>query len=361
MSPAEISLIGCGRIGFLLEEDRLRKKPCTHFGGAESAGLKVTSACDLDKFRLEKFGQLAGIPRHSLYSDYRTLLKDKKPYVTIIATWTDSHAAIALEAIKHGSKIIILEKPAASNLQQVKKIIEEAENHSCSIIVNHERRFDARYNKVKQMINTGLIGEISSINARILTGQYRGKSVISEGGGPLLHDGTHLADIIRFFTGEIISVQGNFSRIDRDSGFEDSAFAMLRDEKGTNIFLEAGGGRKYFRFEIELWGTEGKIEIGNGYNRFFTRKKSSLYTGFNDLMEMKFPRIKNLNCFTELYKTVSGMIMGEKPLYSSGINDGYRSLEIIHAVYYSSHLGGKKINLPLDPGKINLKKIFNLA
>ena len=28
------ALIGCGRIGFLLEEDPLRYKPCTHYGGA---------------------------------------------------------------------------------------------------------------------------------------------------------------------------------------------------------------------------------------------------------------------------------------------------------------------------------------
>jgi hypothetical protein len=135
----------------------------------------------------------------------------------------------------------------------------------------------------------------------------------------------------------------------------------MQCENGINIFLAAGGERKYFMFELEIWGAEGKIEIGNGFNRLYLRKKSRLYTGFNDLCEIKFPVIKKRNCFTELYRSVSSMLKGKSVPDISGINDGYKSLEIIHAVYYSSYSGGKKITLPVEPEKINLKKIFNLS
>ena len=360
MAYKEISLIGCGRIGFLLENDKLRNKPCTHFGGASAAGLKITSACDMNTDRLKEFAGITGIKDESLFTDYKKLLKDKKPLMVIIATWTDTHAAIALEAIKHGSKIIIIEKPAAASLSHIKKIVSEADKKGCRIIVNHERRFDGRYNKVKEMISAGVIGEIKTVNARILTGSYRGKSYIEEGGGPLLHDGTHLVDIIRFFFGEISTVQGEFTRFTRTSGFEDSASAWLKCESGINIFLEAGGGRKYLQFELEIWGTDGKIVIGNGCNRLFLKKKSVLYTGFNDISETKFPAIKQKNCFTELYKSAASVLNGKDTVEISGIDDGYKALEIIHAVYYSSYLGSKKIQLPLKPGSINLKKIFNL-
>jgi hypothetical protein len=40
-------------------------------------------------------------------------------------------------------------------------------------------------------------------------------------------------------------------------------------------------------------------------------------------------------------------------------NDGYKALEIIHAIYLSS-FQNKTIQLPLQPNKINLKKIFAL-
>jgi len=360
MTHTEISLIGCGRIGFLLENDKLRNKPCTHFGGASAAGLKITSACDIDIERLKVFGRTCNISDDNLFTDYKTLLKTKSPQLVIIATWTDTHAAIALEAIKNGAKIIVLEKPAASSLQVVKKIISEAGKSGCRIIVNHERRFDGRYNKVKEMLNSSTIGEIRTVNARMLTGSYRGKSRIEEGGGPLLHDGTHLVDIIRFFFGEIVSVHGEFSRFSRNSGYEDSASAWLQSEKGTNIFIEAGGGRRYFQFEIEIWGTEGKILIGNGYNKLFLKKKSRLYNGFNDLCETKFPAIKSKNCFIGLYQSAALVLKGKEIMEISGINDGYKALEIIHAIYYSSSIGRKKIQLPLKPESINLKKIFGL-
>ncbi len=360
MKRPEIALIGCGRIGFLLEDDELRNKPCTHFGGANAARLKITSACDTNSDRLKQFGERAGIGSDSLFTSYKTLLIDKKPRMVIIATWTDTHAAIALEAVKNGAEIVILEKPAASSLTDIKKIITEAEKTRCRIIVNHERRFDGRYNKVRDMIAAGSIGEIRTVNARMLTGSYRGGSHIEEGGGPLLHDGTHLVDMIRFFFGEITEVRGEFTRFTRSSGFEDTASAWLKSKSGINIFLEAGGGRKYFQFELEIWGTEGKILIGNGYNRLFMKKRSALYTGFNDISETEFPAIKQKNCFTELYRSAALILKGKNPDEVSGIEDGYRALEIIHAIYQSSHLDGKKIQLPVKPGSISLKKIFNL-
>ncbi len=62
-----IALIGCGRIGFLLENDPLRYKPCTHYGGASAAGLAVTHACDIDRGRLARFGTTARIPDDNLF------------------------------------------------------------------------------------------------------------------------------------------------------------------------------------------------------------------------------------------------------------------------------------------------------
>jgi predicted dehydrogenase len=356
----EIALIGCGRIGFILENDKLRNKPCTHFGGASSVGLKFTSACDINKERLKEFGLKADIPNSGLFTDYKILLKNRTPDLLVISTWTDTHGDIALQAIKSGVKIIVLEKPVASSLALTKKIISESKKHGCSIIVNHERRFDARYNKVKEMINSRAIGEITTINARMLRSLYRGKSHIGEGGGNLLQDGTHLVDIIRFFFGDIAAVQGEFKRYSRSSGFEDSALAWMQSKSGIDIFLESGGARSYFQFELEIWGTEGKILIGNGYNRLFVTKKSKLYSGFNDLQEIKFPHIDKKNCFTELYNSAASMLRGKTAAGISTIDDGYKALEIIHAIYYSSHLGRKKIELPVNPKVIDLKEIFNI-
>ena len=63
------ALIGCGRIGFMLENDPLRNKPCTHYGGAISAGIKFNYACDINADRLKAFSQKATIKPQFLFSD----------------------------------------------------------------------------------------------------------------------------------------------------------------------------------------------------------------------------------------------------------------------------------------------------
>ncbi len=361
MKKISAALIGCGRIGFILENDKLRRKPCTHYGGALKAGIKITSACDINPERLALFSAKTGLPGNSCYTDYKILLETEKPELVIIATWTESHEQIALAAIRGGAKIIVLEKPVTHSLKLARHITEEANKFGCTVIINHERRFDSRYIKVRDMLRNNEIGRVLTVNARILTGSYRGKSYPEEGGGPLLHDGTHLVDILRFFFGDIKKVKGNFSRFNRDSGFEDYAAAWLTTDSGINIFLEAGGGRRYFLFEVEIWGTEGKIIIGNGYNRLYKNQTSQYYSGFRDLSEKKFPSFRTNNCFTDLYKTVKKILQGESSSNSSTITDGYRALEIIHAVYLSADRNGKELTLPLSVKSINIKKIFNLS
>jgi len=354
-----IALIGCGRIGHLLELDPLRNKPCTHFGGASSAGLQITHACDISRDRLEGFGVTAGIIGGNLFEDYRELLRSARPAMVIIATWTESHERIAVEAARGGARVIVLEKPMASSLAGCRAMADECRRQGAAVIVNHERRFDGRYQKVKEMIDGGKIGTVKTVHASILTGGYGGPSRPEEGGGPLLHDGTHLVDMIRFLFGDIVSVEGEFQREGRTRGFEDRACAWLKTSGGIDVFLEAGGSRKYFVFELEISGSLGTIVIGNGYESLLLARKSRHYTGFRDLAGVRFPRYRSVSCFTELYAEAKKALSGPAPATSTA-EDGYRALEAIHAIYLSSHLGRKALPLPVDPRSIDLKKIFGL-
>ncbi len=354
-----VALIGCGRIGFLLENDPLRYKPCTHWGGIVSAGLAVTHACDIDTVRLARFGAAAGLPGENLDSDYRRLLARARPDIVVIATWTESHAGIAVDAARNGAKVIVLEKPMASDLAQCRFIMDECRAGGATIIINHERRYDGRYRKVREILSHNAIGEVKTVHASVLTGGYAGPSEPGEGGGPLLHDGTHLVDLIRYLFGEISSVRGEFSRARRKHGFEDRACAWIRTSGGVDVFLEAGGSREYFIFELDISGTRGRIIIGNGYEKLYLHRKSRLYSGFMDLREMPFPAYKRINCFHEMYREARALAVKKTPAVSGGL-DGYKAMEVIHAAYLSSHLDGKAVRLPVNPSAIDLKKIFNL-
>ncbi len=356
MKNTETALIGCGRIGFLLENDPLRYKPCTHYGGAKAAGIKINFACDINIDRLEKFAGAAGLSQKQIYTDYRKLFREQEPDLVIIATWTDTHTEIGISAVRKGAKTIICEKPIASGLKDAKTLIALCREKNVNLIINHERRYDARYNNVKRILEEKKIGEVKTVYASVLSAGISGDD-IKQGGGPLLHDGTHMIDMIRYFFGDIIWVKGEMQR-QKKTAFENRAVAWIKTGSGIDVFLEAGGSRNYFVFELQISGTAGKIVIGNGYQNLYLNKKSKYYTGFRDLSEKPFPLKPGVNYFKREYLEAKKSLYEKNTDISSSGYDGYKALEAIHAIYLSSYMDGKKIHLPVKPEKINLRRIF---
>ena len=101
------------------------------------------------------------------------------------------------------------------------------------------------------------------------------------------------------------------------------------------------------------------IAIGNGFKRLYHPRSSSFYTGFRDLEEVSFPKIPKGNCFSSLYHEAKEILEGRSAVSSSSGIDGYRALEIIHGIYLSWHKD-RTVYFPLNPGSINIKKIFDL-
>jgi predicted dehydrogenase len=360
MTVRKIALIGCGRIGALLEEDPLRIKPCTHYGGARAAGLAVTHACDIDPARRARFAEIAHLAPSRLYASYEELIGEHRPPLVIVAAWTRVHADIVMYAARNGARVIVCEKPLCGDLALAKRMLRTCSRYGARLIVNHERRYDARYRAVKRLIETGAIGEPRTVHASILTGPRRGAAAAGEGGGVLLHDGTHMVDMIRFLFGDLAAVEGEFTRDGRRKGFEDRALARLRTKSGVEIFLEAGGSRRYFVFELDISGTDGRIIIGNGYQELRRAGRSRLYAGFRDLLPAPFPSFRRVSAFTEVYREARRVLNDpHAPVSSSGL-DGYRALEAVHALYLSSARGRKRVELPVDPAIISIPDIFKL-
>jgi len=368
----KIALIGCGRIGIWLEDDPLRPKPASHLGGINkinedkknNISVQLTALCDINPQRLEKcrirWQNL--IKPHQYYLDYKELIRKEKPDIIIIATWTSTHRDIAVYAAYNGVKGIVLEKPAASTLKQAKEIIEACKKFNAKVVVNHERRWGPRYIKTREIIENNTLGDIKLLYGNVLSQSApRGpwQSILTEfGGGPLLHDGTHLIDMIRYFAGDIIRVNGCVKRDAPDFGTETTATAMLETKNGIPVFIEAGGMRNYFNFEIDLQFERGRIKIGNGINEYFVSQESNRYTGFNDLVPSTFPdhRIDS-NPFTGAILELIRSIEQNTVPQSSGY-DGYKAMEVIFAIYQSAYLNGKTLNLPLKINHHPLKKMF---
>ncbi len=349
-------------MGALLEEDPLRKKPASHMGGINKIQSKTgaLSICDIDKERLMHCKEKWTIGKG--YLDYNELFLNEKPDIAVIATWTSTHRDIALCAVENGVKGIVLEKPVAIDLDQAREIVDACKKHNVKLVVNHERRWDPLYKKTREIVREKSLGELKVIQGNVLCqsapkGSW--KTILEEvGGGPLLHDGTHLIDMIRFFTGDIETVHGRVKRENPEIGVETTAAALLQSRNGVDIFIETGGMRDYFNFEMDLQFERGRIKVGNGIREFYTSETSTRYTGFRDLVKTDFPAFtRDSDPFSGAILEVMEAVENDSIPHSSG-TDGFKAMEVIFAIYYSAWLNGKKITLPLKLSGHPLKKMF---
>ena len=97
MNKYKVGLIGCGRVGSLLEDDPLREKPATHAAAFHRhPKTEIVAGCDIDGSRLKQFGAKWGIPDSSLYADYREMLRREKLDIVSVASWTETHYDIVM-------------------------------------------------------------------------------------------------------------------------------------------------------------------------------------------------------------------------------------------------------------------------
>jgi predicted dehydrogenase len=337
------ALVGCGRIGFLLENDPLREKPCTHAGAIiKHNEMDLVAGCDLDSQRLEELGKTFEIKE--LYSDYKKMISEVKPDIVSVAVWTEMHAEIVCFAAKNGVKGIYCEKPIAGKIEEGYAMVDSCKNNNVKLLVGHERRYHPFYVQAKELIESGEIGKVKTIIGCALCGAPGKLSTDKYYGGPIFHDGTHLIDIIRFLNGDIISVKGVVERDFGEDNIEHTTYGLLTLKNGARAFIEGGGERSYFLFEVDIQGTKGKIVIGNNGFKYFKSGISKRFSGYNELEEIMLPRYDYVNVFSKAFDDLVSSVKNDKQPISDG-TDGLKALEVIITLYESAKCNGLEINI----------------
>lgn len=335
----KVGIIGCGRIASLFEEDPLMKKPCTHAGAYNSfPKTEIVAACDIREDRLKKFSKKWGVK--SLYKDYKKMLKKEDLDIVSICTHTPLHHEMTLAAAKSGVSAIFCEKPMATSLKEAEEMIRACKKNQVILAIDHTRRWDSDYKKVKEIIDRNEIGEVQTVNSYCTAG--------------LLNGGTHLFDSLRFFIGEVDWI---FAKLKRDKSTDPSGNGFLKFKNGSYGFVNCDF-NEYVLFEISITGTRGIIKGGGmirGEKSFeiWKAKLSKRQTGLFELYPAIFPKTKKEMPLLVAIKDIVECIENNKQPICTG-EDGKAALEIALAFHKSEQLKDK-VKLPLKDK--NLKVI----
>jgi len=127
---------------------------------------RFAGAADPNPVRLEVVRKLSLNPEfRSFGTDKELLAAGKLGDVCIIGTQDSYHVEPAIHAMEAGYDLL-LEKPIADDPREVLELLEHAERLGRKVLVCHVLRYAPIYVKVKEIIESGLLGDVVTIDAR---------------------------------------------------------------------------------------------------------------------------------------------------------------------------------------------------
>lgn len=123
------------------------------------------AVCDLDDDRLNKAASIIGTSP-SKYKDYRELLADKNVESVVIAVPLFEHFRITRDALQSG-KHVFCEKSLVFKPEEIHALRALYAQHPKQLLqVGLQRRYSKFYQLAKQMVDKGLLGNVTHIHAQ---------------------------------------------------------------------------------------------------------------------------------------------------------------------------------------------------
>ena len=153
--PLKLACIGCGA----------RAQTYTELASRLPDRFEIVAGADPVRERVDKIRKLSHNPSFEGFASAQEFLaRGKIADVLIIATQDSYHYESCRPALELGYDIL-LEKPIATQVDQVLEIERLALNLGRRVMVCFVLRFAAFYRKVKEIIDSGTLGELVSIQA----------------------------------------------------------------------------------------------------------------------------------------------------------------------------------------------------
>ena len=237
------AIIGAGRIGAMLD-DPSNPHILTHAHGyGASEGFEIVGFVDRD---LDKALAASSRWGGATFGSIQELFETQAVDVVSICLPDELHYATLLTLAEKPIKLIFLEKPAVSTPEEADSVRTLYDGLPIRVQVNYTRRFVPEIRNTRDAIKNGNYG-------KFLTGVgYYGKG--------LLHNGSHMVDLLQFLVGEV----GSVAKIGEVADFYDldpSVSAVLTMRSGGVFHLCHIDSRRFHIFELDLTFENKRIRI----------------------------------------------------------------------------------------------------
>ena len=222
--------IGCGEV--------TEKKSGPAF--SEVTGSMVEAVMSRNEKNARRYAERHGI--NKWYTDAQELIDDPDVNAIYIATPPSSHATFAIMAMKAG-KPVYVEKPLAANYEDCARVNRVSEETGVPCFVAYYRRYLPYFQKVKQIVQNGTIGNVMNVQVRFAVPprdlDYSNPENLPwrlhpdiAGGGYFYDLAPHQLDLLQDMFGVIVEADGICANRANLYNVEDSVSACFRFESG---------------------------------------------------------------------------------------------------------------------------------
>lgn len=253
MKSLRVGVIGCGLIGSRRAKEAGRHpQTCLEMVADVNAERCARLAADCGCRSTEQWGQV---------------VDDELVDVVVVSTPNAYIAEIAVAALAAG-KDVLVEKPPGRSLSEAKKMADAARRARRVLKIGFNHRYHPAISRAHRLVSEGVIGNV--INMRACYGhggrpgyekEWRCDPALS-GGGELMDQGVHLADLFHWFAGfpsEAFAVLQ--TAVWPIHPLEDNAFGLFRYENGIIASLHTSWTQWKNLFAFEIFGSLGSLGI----------------------------------------------------------------------------------------------------
>ncbi|SOD90200.1 bi-domain-containing oxidoreductase [Spirosoma fluviale] len=318
----------------------------------KAAGANLKAIASAGGLRSTLLAQKFRIPQST--TDYRQILNDPAIDLCLITTRHDSHAHLAMEALRAG-KHVFVEKPLAIYPDELARLIDEQQASDRLVMVGFNRRFSPYAQKMKALLGGERAGTIPmnivvTVNAGFISA-ISWEHDRDSGGGRILGEACHFVDLISFLAGSpVVSVCLNAMGT-QPAETTDSASMLLRLANGSTGVVNyfSNGSKAYPKERVEVYSQGRTLVLDNfssltGYGvKGFSRLAGRQNKGHAELMKRLIDAVRNgqpdrttaLIPFAEIVNTTQTMLAALQSLHENRFVD-VADIGLFHPTTFSA-------------------------
>lgn len=233
-------------------------------------GMALTALCERNPTRAKTLADQYGI---AVYGDADTFLREAEIDFAVIVTTHDAHEELAVKALNAGRHVIV-EKPMCMTYAGCLRMIGAAEANARHLFVHQSSRWDRDFLLLREVLDSGVLGDLLSIQSRVtlcdegwpswgIEGMQNPWRIKAQYGGGMLYDwGPHLVDELLLLMGrEPLGVFGTLQHGVWSNEVDDYFHALLRYENGVVCQIECSNNARLPAPRWYVIGTKGTLVV----------------------------------------------------------------------------------------------------